>query len=153
MTYMATMGNGVARGVTRRQLVWGLTLSAGALLGMGRWHTAPSVKRIVMKGVPKPTTRLESFAQSQGANSWIDDLEIDEWYARQAMERDRQTREALLHKIQQKPYDEARVVPIWELSFLGASGGGIGLGPDPVIYRLGAVRGCAGHILTEVASS
>jgi hypothetical protein len=32
MTYMVTMGNGVARGVTRRQLVRGLALSAGALV-------------------------------------------------------------------------------------------------------------------------
>ena len=33
-----------------------------------------------------------------------------------------QKREALLHKIQQKLYDEARFMPIWELSFLCASG-------------------------------
>lgn len=43
MTYMATMGNGVARGLTRRQLLWGLTLSAGALLGTGRSHMAPAI--------------------------------------------------------------------------------------------------------------
>jgi hypothetical protein len=28
----------------------------------------------------------------------------------------------LLHKIQQKLYDEARFIPIWELAFLCASG-------------------------------
>ena len=33
-----------------------------------------------------------------------------------------QKREALLHKIQQKLYDEARFMPIWELGFLCASG-------------------------------
>jgi peptide/nickel transport system substrate-binding protein len=67
-------------------------------------------------------TRLGTFAYSQGSESWIKDPEIDEWYLQQAKERDRQTREALLHKIQQKLYDEARVIPVWELSFLCASG-------------------------------
>jgi peptide/nickel transport system substrate-binding protein len=67
-------------------------------------------------------TRLESFAHSKGQQSWIKDQEIDAWYAQQAAERDRQKREALLHKIQQKLYDEARFIPIWELAFLCASG-------------------------------
>ncbi len=31
-------------------------------------------------------------------------------------------RRALLHKIQQKVYAEARVMPVWELSFRWASG-------------------------------
>jgi peptide/nickel transport system substrate-binding protein len=67
-------------------------------------------------------TRLEAFAHSKGQQSWIKDPEIDAWYAEQAAERDRQKREALLHKIQQKLYDEARFIPIWELAFLCASG-------------------------------
>ena len=40
----------------------------------------------------------------------------------QALERDRKKREAILHKIQQKLYDEARFIPVWELGFLCASG-------------------------------
>ena len=68
------------------------------------------------------STRLDAFATTQGANSWIKDPEIDAWYQQQAKERDRKTREALLHKIQQKLYDEARFIPIWELGFLCASG-------------------------------
>ena len=52
-------------------------------------------------------TRLDAFAHQQGAQSWIKDPEIDAWYAQQAVERDRKKREALLHKIQQKLYDEA----------------------------------------------
>jgi peptide/nickel transport system substrate-binding protein len=67
-------------------------------------------------------TRLEAFAHSKGQQSWIKDPEIDAWYAEQAAERDRQKREALLRKIQQKLYDEARFIPIWELAFLCASG-------------------------------
>ena len=67
-------------------------------------------------------TRLEAFATSKGSQSWIKDPEIDAWYAQQAGERDRKKRQELLHKIQQKLYDEARFMPIWELSFLCASG-------------------------------
>jgi peptide/nickel transport system substrate-binding protein len=67
-------------------------------------------------------TRIETFMHSNGGQSWIKDPEIDAWYAQQAVELDRKKREALLHKIQQKVYDEARFIPIWELAFLCASG-------------------------------
>jgi peptide/nickel transport system substrate-binding protein len=67
-------------------------------------------------------TRIEAFVHSKGQQSWIKDPEIDDWYAQQATERDRKKREVLLHKIQQKLYDEARFIPIWELAFLCASG-------------------------------
>src|SRR5262245_54608007 len=67
-------------------------------------------------------TRLDAFATSKGAQSWIKDSEIDAWYEQQATERDRKKREVLLHKIQQKLYDEAMFIPIWELGFLCASG-------------------------------
>jgi peptide/nickel transport system substrate-binding protein len=67
-------------------------------------------------------SRLDAFVHSQGSQSWIKDPEIDDWFAQQAVERDRKKREALLHKIQQKLYDEARFMPVWELGFLCASG-------------------------------
>jgi peptide/nickel transport system substrate-binding protein len=67
-------------------------------------------------------TRLDAFATSKGAQSWIKDPEIDAWYEQQATERDRKKRQALLHKIQQKLYDEAYFIPMWELGFLCASG-------------------------------
>jgi peptide/nickel transport system substrate-binding protein len=68
------------------------------------------------------STRLDAFATSKGAQSWIKDPEIDTWYEQQAVERDRKKREALLHKIQQKLYDEALFISMWELGFLCASG-------------------------------
>ena len=67
-------------------------------------------------------TRLGTFVYSKGAEAWIKDPEIDAWYEQQAVERDRQKRQDLLHKIQQKLYDEARFMPIWENAFLCASG-------------------------------
>jgi peptide/nickel transport system substrate-binding protein len=67
-------------------------------------------------------TRIEAFMYSQGAQSFLRDSDIDAWYTQQAIERDPQNREVLLHKMQQKAYDEARFMPIWESAFLCASG-------------------------------
>jgi peptide/nickel transport system substrate-binding protein len=66
-------------------------------------------------------TRIEAFMYSKGAQSFLRDAEIDAWYTQQITERDPQKRQALLHKIQQKAYDEALVIPIWENAFLCAS--------------------------------
>jgi peptide/nickel transport system substrate-binding protein len=85
-------------------------------------------------------TRVEAFMYSKGSQSFLQDPEIDEWYLQQAKERDPKQREALLHKIQQKVYDEARFMPIWELSFLCASGPRVavsGLGVIPLFAYSG----------------
>jgi len=85
-------------------------------------------------------TRLEAFTLSKGDQSWIQDPEIDDWYAKQALERDRSKRQALLHQIQQKLYDEARFMPLWELGFLCASGPRVtmsGLGKIPLFAYSG----------------
>jgi peptide/nickel transport system substrate-binding protein len=100
-------------------------------------HREKTLKNLAFQGsgaFGNAATRLDAFVTSNGANSWIKDPEIDEWYAQQASERDRQKREAILHQIQQKLYDEARFIPIWELAFLCASGpraavSGLGLIP------------------------
>ena len=60
--------------------------------------------------------------------------EIDAWYEQQATERDPQKRQVLLHKMQQKLYDEARFLPIWELGFLSASG------PRVAVSDIGLIR-------------
>jgi peptide/nickel transport system substrate-binding protein len=67
-------------------------------------------------------TRIEAFMYGRGAQSFLRDADIDAWYTQQITERDRQKRQALLHKIQQKVYDEALFMPIWENAFLCASG-------------------------------
>ncbi len=88
-------------------------------------HREKTFKNLAFQGsgaFGNAATRLETFVHSKGAQSWIKDPEIDAWYAEQAVELDRKKREALLHKIQQKLYDEARFIPIWELGFLCASG-------------------------------
>jgi peptide/nickel transport system substrate-binding protein len=82
-------------------------------------------------------TRLEAFVTSTGAESWIKDPEIDAWFAQQATERDRQTRQTLLHRIQQKLYDEGRFLPLLETPSLNASGPRVavsGLGMIPSLF-------------------
>jgi peptide/nickel transport system substrate-binding protein len=88
-------------------------------------------------------TRLETFATSTGAQSWIKDLEIDAWYAQQATERDHKRREALLHQIQQKLYDQVRFIPIEERGVLHASGPRVavsGLGLIPLFLFSGPLE-------------
>jgi peptide/nickel transport system substrate-binding protein len=100
-------------------------------------HKEKTFKNLAFQGsgaFGNAATRLEAFATTNGAQSWIKDPEIDAWYEQQAKERDRKQREVLLHKMQQKLYDEARFIPIWELGFLCASGpraavSGLGLIP------------------------
>jgi peptide/nickel transport system substrate-binding protein len=100
-------------------------------------HREKTLKNLAFQGTGafgNAATRLDAFVHSKGEQSWIQDPEIDAWYAQQAGERDRQKRQALLHRIQQKLYDEVRFIPIWDLGGLHASGprvavSGVGLIP------------------------
>ena len=95
------------------------------------------VKNLTRIGSGAPgnaATRIEAFIYSKGTLSFIQDPEIDQWFEQQSVERDRKKREELLYKIQQKVYDEAYFMPLWELGFLCASGprvavSGLGLIP------------------------
>jgi peptide/nickel transport system substrate-binding protein len=96
------------------------------------------VKNLTLMGSGAPgnaATRVEAFMYSQGVQSFLKDSEIDQWFEQQSRERDRTTREKLLHQIQQKVYDEAYFLPIWQLGFLCVTGprvavSGLGLIPD-----------------------
>jgi len=96
------------------------------------------VKNLTLMGSGAPgnaATRVEAFMYSQGVQSFLKDSEIDQWFEQQSRERDRTTREKLLHQIQQKVYDEASFLPIWQLGFLCVTGprvavSGLGLIPD-----------------------
>jgi peptide/nickel transport system substrate-binding protein len=88
-------------------------------------HREKTLKNLAFQGsgaFGNAATRLETFATSTGAFSWIKDPEVDAWYAQQTTERAPRRREEILFKIQRKLYDEARFMPIWELGFLCASG-------------------------------
>jgi ABC-type transport system substrate-binding protein len=95
-------------------------------------------------GAERRTSRADAWAMhitlaptmySKGVQSFLKDADIDQWFEQQARERNRTKREELLHKIQQKVYNEAYFMPIWQLGFLCVTGprvavSGLGLIPD-----------------------
>jgi peptide/nickel transport system substrate-binding protein len=88
-------------------------------------HKEKTVKNLTRQGsgaFGNAATRIEAYMYSQGVQSFLRDADIDAWYKQQITERDPQKRQALLYKIQQKAYDEALFMPIWENAFLCASG-------------------------------
>jgi ABC-type transport system substrate-binding protein len=111
------------------------SMERAAIVAAHKEHTLKNLAHQGSGAFGNAATRLGAFAYSKGENSWIKDPEIDAWYEQQAAERDRTKREALLHKIQQKLYDEARFIPIWELGFLSASG------PRVAVSGLGLIPG------------
>jgi ABC-type transport system substrate-binding protein len=81
---------------------------------------------------------------------------FDQWFEQQSRERNRKKREELLHKIQQKVYDEAYFLPIWQLGFLCVTGprvavSGLGLIPD-YIYSAPYTY-CISNVIYSVVSS
>ncbi|MGE3540456.1 MAG: ABC transporter substrate-binding protein [Candidatus Tectimicrobiota bacterium] len=93
-------------------------------------HKEKKVRNLTRVGSAAPgnaATRVEAFMYSKGAQSFLKDAEIDAWFEQQSRERDRKKREELLYKIQQKVYDEAYFIPIWQLGFLCATGPRVGV--------------------------
>ncbi len=83
------------------------------------------VKNLTRQGSGAPgnaATRIEAFMYSKGRSRSSKTPKSISGSSNSHAERDRKKREALLHKIQQKVYDEAYFIPIWELGFLCASG-------------------------------
>jgi peptide/nickel transport system substrate-binding protein len=68
-------------------------------------------------------SRVEEFIYSKG--SYVDGgySDIDELFLKQANERDRATREAILHQIQQLTIDRAMFAPVYDFAAL------MGVGP------------------------
>jgi peptide/nickel transport system substrate-binding protein len=96
------------------------------------------VKNLTRMGSGAPgnaATRVEAFMYSHGVQSFLKDPEIDQWFEQQSRERDRTKRQVLLHKIQQKVYDEAYFLPIWQLGFLCVTG------PRVAVSGLGLIPG------------
>lgn len=97
-------------------------MERAAMQGAHKDKTVKNLTRMGSGAFGNAASRIEAFVYSKGAQSFIKDSEIDSWYEQQGNERDPKKREVLLHKIQQKIYDEAYVIPVWELGFLSASG-------------------------------
>ena len=82
--------------------------------------------RGVIMGLGAPAgnaaTRIEVYVTKSGIYSNGVVPEVEDLYARQAVEVDRKKREALLHQIQQIVHDRVMYVPIYELAFLWGIG-------------------------------
>ena len=68
-------------------------------------------------------SRVEAFIQSKGPYAYGGYPDIDELFAKQAVERDHAKREAMLHKIQQLSIDRVMYAPVMDFSAL------MGIGP------------------------
>lgn len=105
---------------------------------MNAAHREKKVKNLTRVGSGAPgnaATRIDANMHSKGTLSFLKEPEIDQWFAQQAVERDRQKREVLLHKIQQKVYDDALLMPMWHLGFLCV------IGPRVAVSGLGLIPG------------
>ena len=86
-------------------------------------------KNLVMGGsgaFGNAATRLAAFAVKGGPYVYGSYPDIDELFAKQAVELDHAKREALLHKIQQLVHERAVAVPIWQLAFINGVGARVG---------------------------
>ncbi len=71
-------------------------------------------------------TRLAAFAVKDGAYAYGSYPDIDELFAAQANELDREKRTAILEKVQQLVHDKAIFAPVWLLGFLNGVGPRVG---------------------------
>ncbi len=71
-------------------------------------------------------TRLEMQVVKGGVFSYGSYPDLDELYAKQAVELDHAKREALLHKMQQIVYERTIYAPIWQLAFINGVGPRVG---------------------------
>lgn len=98
------------------------TIERAAMQTVQKEKTVKNLTRQGSWAFGNAATRIEAFIYNQGTQSFLRDADMEAWYIQQVTERDPQKRQALLHKIQQKAYDEVRFLPSWENAFLCASG-------------------------------
>jgi peptide/nickel transport system substrate-binding protein len=70
-------------------------------------------------------TRIDNYMTSRGAYVYGTYPEIDALFAKQALELDRQKREAMLYEIQRIAHERVMFAPIWELAFLNGVGASV----------------------------
>src|SRR6202011_1200851 len=67
-------------------------------------------------------TRMETFVVKGGAYVYGSYPDIDELFARQSQEIDRDRRETVLRRMQQLVHERAVYAPVWQLAFLNGQG-------------------------------
>ena len=71
-------------------------------------------------------TRLEAQVVKGGVFAYGSYPDLDEQYRQQAVELDRQKRQAILHRMQQIVYERTIYAPIWQLAFINGVGPRVG---------------------------
>jgi peptide/nickel transport system substrate-binding protein len=98
------------------------------------------IKGVIVGGTAaqgNAATRLEAFAISGGYYADGGYADLDDLFRRQAQERDRQRREALLHEIQRRIHERVMFAPIMEPASLHAVGPRVeepAIGITPLTY-------------------
>jgi peptide/nickel transport system substrate-binding protein len=88
-------------------------------------------------GLGNAAARLEAFVITTGTYAYGGHADIDALFRQQAQERDRKTREALLHQIQRLMYDRVMHAPIFEPATLHGVGPRVeepAVGLNPLLY-------------------
>ena len=92
-------------------------------------YAEKTFKNIIQSGpgaFGNAATRLEAFVVKGGTFAYGNYPDIDALYQQQAVELNRQRREAILHEIQQLIYQRTIYAPIWQLAFINGIGPRVG---------------------------
>jgi len=92
-------------------------------------YAEKTFKNIIQSGpgaFGNAATRLEAFVVKGGTFAYGNYPDIDALYQQQAVELNRQRREAILHEIQQLIYQRTIYAPIWQLAFINGVGPRVG---------------------------
>lgn len=91
----------------------------------GSWREKKLTNLILgASGAPgNAATRIEAFVAAGGSYAYGSYPDIDALFAKQAKERNRQQREAILHDIQRLMHEKVMYIPLFEPAFICASGG------------------------------
>jgi peptide/nickel transport system substrate-binding protein len=98
------------------------TMERAAFFTSWRERKLPHLILGVSGAFGNAATRIEAFAVTGGNYTYGGYPDIDALFARQAVERDRQKREALLHEIQRLMYEKVIYAPLFDPAFICASG-------------------------------
>jgi peptide/nickel transport system substrate-binding protein len=97
--------------------------------GFVKAYSEKTLKNVIQAGpgaFGNAATRLEMQVVKGGIFTYGAYPDLDEMYAKQAVELDRPKREQLLHRMQQIVYERTIYAPIWQLAFINGVGPRVG---------------------------
>jgi peptide/nickel transport system substrate-binding protein len=113
------------------------TMERAAFFAAGRDKKLPGLILNASGALGNAATRIETYVLSTGAYASGGYADIDELFRQQSRERDRSTRQGLLHQIQQLMYERVMHAPIYEPATLHGVGPRVeepGVGLNALLY-------------------